>query len=58
MAVGRKKSKSKSRLRRSGNTTVPKLQLGIDEKTGEKTILHFVSASGTYRGKKVLKDKE
>lgn len=56
MAVGRKKSRSKIGHRRGGNTKVTKLQLGVDEKTGETNILHFVSASGTYRGKKVLKD--
>ena len=57
MAVQKsKKSKSKAKSRRHAKKlAMPNVT--IDPMTGEKTLRHHVTASGYYKGKKVLNIK-
>lgn len=59
MAVAKsKKSRSKRDMRRRSNTSLANVQLRVDPTTGETHISHCITASGTYKGKKVLEDQE
>ncbi len=54
MAVQKsKKSPSKVRMRRS-HDTLSTAALAIEQTTGEIHLRHHVSASGFYKGKKVI----
>lgn len=58
MAVGKsRKSRSKRDMRRRNNTTLASVHIRRDPTTGEAHLSHFVTASGNYKGKKVI-DKQ
>jgi len=51
----RKKSKSKRNKRRNSNTLFKMPTLSIDQETGETHLRHFITNSGYYRGKQIIK---
>lgn len=51
-----KKSTSRRGMRRSHDFLTPPA-VAVEPTTGETHLRHHVSASGFYRGKKVVKDK-
>ena len=51
-----KKSPSKRGMHRAHNA-LPKPGIGIEPTTGETHLRHHLSATGYYRGRKVLKTK-
>lgn len=56
MAVQKsRKSKSKKNKRRKANTVFIAPTLSKDKETGEIHIRHFVTKSGYYKGKQVIK---
>jgi len=56
MAVQKsKKTKSKRNKRRSANTVFKVPTLSIDQETGETHLRHFMTKSGYYKGKQIIK---
>ncbi len=53
----RKKSKSRTGMRRSHHALEVQNNLGYDEKSGEIHRSHFMAKDGFYNGKKVLLPK-
>lgn len=59
MAVQKsKKSRSKRNKRRNANTIFKAPSLSFDNSTGEVHIRHFITKSGYYRGKQIIKSKK
>lgn len=59
MAVQKsRKSKAKRNKRRSANTIFIPSTLSKDKETGETHMRHFITKSGYYKGKLVIKKKE
>ena len=59
MAVAKsRKSRSKRDMRRRSNTKISTVHLRQDPVTGETHIAHCLTASGVYKGKKVLTEKD
>lgn len=59
MAVQKsRKSKSKKNKRRSANTIFISPTLSKDIETGETHIRHFVTKTGYYKGKQVIKTEQ
>jgi large subunit ribosomal protein L32 len=59
MAVQKsKKSKAKRNSRRSANTIFISPTLSKDKETGETHMRHFMTKTGYYKGKLVIKQKE
>ena len=59
MAVQKKKkSKSKKNKRRHANSKFKIPTLSTDKETGETHLRHFITKSGYYKGKLVIKKKK
>lgn len=56
MAVQKsRKTKSKRDKRRHANTTFKIPTLSVDQETGETHLRHFLTKSGYYKGKQIIK---
>lgn len=58
MAVQKsKKSKSKRNHRKSSNMKFKQPTISMDKETGEVHLRHFITKSGYYKGKNIIKIK-
>jgi len=53
----RRKTRSKRNKRRNSNSKFETPTLSVDKETGETHIRHFITESGYYKGKQVIKNK-